>query len=66
MINFTIVASVPDGKLPRVVYITGSKSKLDEMDNYALIQDLRDRGTLVVLVDRKVPDIITKLTEHGK
>jgi len=66
MINLTIVASVPDGKLPRVVYITGSKSKLDEMDNYALIEDLRDRGTLVVLVDRKDPDIITKLTEHGK
>ena len=66
MINLTIVASVPDDELPQVVYITGSKSKLDEMENYALIQDLRGRGTRVVLVDRKDPDIISKLTEHGK
>ena len=66
MINLTIVASVPDDELPKVVYITGSKSKLDEMENYALIQDLRDRGTQVVLVDRKDPDIISKLQEHGK
>ena len=66
MINLTIVASVPDDELPKVVYITGSKSKLDEMENYALIQDLRDRGTRVVLVARKDPDIISKLQEHGK
>ena len=66
MINLTIVASVPDDELPKVVYITGSKSKLDEMENYALIQDLRDRGTRVVLVDRKDPDIISKLQEYGK
>ena len=49
MINLTIVASVPDDELPQVVYITGSKSKLDEMENYAFIQDLRGRGTRVVL-----------------
>ena len=66
MINLTIVASVPDDELPKVVYITGSKSKLDEMESYALIQDLRDRGTRVVLVDRKDPDIISKLQEYGK
>ena len=66
MINLTIVASVPDDELPKVVYITGSKSKLDEMENYALIQDLRDRGTRVVLVDRKDPDIISKRLEQGK
>ena len=66
MINLTIVASVPDDELPKVVYITGSRSKLDEMENYALIKDLRDRGTQVVLVDRKDPDIISKLKEHGK
>ena len=66
MINLTIVASVTDDELPQVVYVTGSKSKLDEMENYALIQDLRERGTRVVLVDRKDPDIISKLTEYGK
>ena len=66
MINLTIVASVSDDELPKVVYVTGSKSKLDEMDNYALIQDLRNRGTKVVLVDRKDPDIISKLSEYGK
>ena len=51
MINLTIVASVADADLPNVVYITGSKSKLDEMEKYALIRDLRERGTRVVLVD---------------
>ena len=63
MINLTIVASVPDDELPKVVYITGSRSKLDEMENYALIKDLRDRGTQVVLVDRKDPHIISKLKD---
>jgi threonine dehydrogenase-like Zn-dependent dehydrogenase len=66
MINLTIVASVADADLPKVVYITGSKSKLDEMEKYALIRDLRERGTRVVLVDRKDPAIIEKLTEYGK
>lgn len=66
MINLTIVASVSDQELPPVVYITGSKSKLDEMESYALIRDLRERGTRVVLVDRKDPEIIEKLTEYGK
>ena len=66
MINLTIVASVADEDLPNVVYVTGSKSKLDEMENYALVNDLRNRGTRVVLVDRKDPDILNKLTEFGK
>jgi hypothetical protein len=66
MINLTIVASVPDEDLPPVVYITGSQSKLDEMEDYALIKDLRKRGTRVVLIDRNDPDIIAKLTEFGK
>ena len=42
MINLTIVASVPDDELPKVVYITGSPAKLAEMDRYALILDLRE------------------------
>ena len=42
MINLTIVASVPDDELPKVVYITGSPAKLAEMDRYALILDLRN------------------------
>ena len=66
MINLTIVASVPDEDLPPVVYITGSQAKLDEMEDYALIKDLRLRGTRVVLIDRKDPEIISKLTEFGK
>ena len=66
MINLTIVASVADEELPKVVYVTGSKSQLDEMEKYALIRDLRERGTRVVLVDRKDPAIIEKLTEYGK
>ncbi len=66
MINLTIVASVPDDQLPKVVYITGSPAKLDEMNKYALILDLRNRGTRVELIDRKDPEIISKLTEHGK
>ena len=66
MINLTIVASVPDDELPRVVYVTGSQAKLDQMDEYALVKDLRKRGTKVVLIDRKDPAIIEKLTEYGK
>ena len=66
MINLTIVASVPDEELPRVVYVTGSQAKLDQMDEYALVKDLRQRGTKVILIDRKDPAIIEKLTEHGK
>jgi hypothetical protein len=66
MINLTIVASVPDDELPRVVYVTGSQAKLDQMDEYALVRDLRERGTRVVLIDRKDPAIIEKLTEYGK
>ena len=66
MINLTIVASVPDDELPEVVYVTGSPAKLSEMDNYALILDLRKRGTRVQLIDRNDPDIVTQLTEFGK
>ena len=66
MINLTIVASVPDGELPQVVYITGSPAKLEEMNEYALISDLRKRGTRVELIDRRDPEIISKLTEFGK
>ena len=66
MINLTIVASVPDEELPRVVYVTGSQVKLDQMDEYALVKDLRQRGTKVILIERKDPAIIEKLTEHGK
>jgi len=66
MINLTIVASVPDDELPKVVYITGSPAKLAEMDRYALILDLRKRGTKVELIDRNDPAIVSKLTEFGK
>ena len=55
-----------DDELPRVVYVTGSQAKLDQMNEYALVRDLRKRGTRVVLIDRKDPDIIEKLTEYGK
>lgn len=66
MINLTIVAAVPDDELPSVVYITGSPGKLADMEEYALIQDLRRRGSRVVLIDRSDPEIISKLTEFGK
>ena len=66
MINLTIVASVPDDELPQVVYVTGSPAKLEEMNKYALISDLRKRGTRVELIDRKDPEIISKLIEYGK
>ena len=62
MINLTIVASVPDEDLPPVVYITGSQAKLDEMEDYALIKiygPVEPGG----LIDRKDPEIISKLTE---
>ena len=65
MINLTIVASVADEDLPPVVYVTGSQAKLDEMEDYALIRDLRNRGK-VVLIDRKDPDILAKLVEFGR
>ena len=66
MINLTIVASVPDDELPKVVYVTGSPAKLEEMNKYALISGLRTRGTRVELIDRKDPDIVSKLMEYGK
>lgn len=66
MINLTIVAAVSDDELPSVVYITGSPGKLADMEEYALIRDLRRRGSRVVLIDRSDPEIISKLTEFGK
>ncbi len=66
MINLTIVAAVSDEELPRVVYVTGSPAKLAEMDGYALVRDLRRRGTRVELIDRNDPDILSRLTEFGK
>ncbi|MFP6899317.1 MAG: hypothetical protein VCA36_00145, partial [Opitutales bacterium] len=66
MINLTIVASALDEDLPRVVYVTGSPAKLADMEEYALIRDLRARGTQVVLIDRNDPEVIAKLQEFGK
>ena len=66
MINLTIVASAADEDLPRVVYVTGSQAKLDEMDEYALVKNLRERGTKVLLIDRNDPEILVKLLEYGK
>lgn len=66
MINLTIVAAVPDEDLPRVVYVTGSPAKLTEMEDYALVRDLRRRGTEVVLIDRNDPAILDKLTARGR
>ncbi len=66
MINLTIVASVPDEDLPKVVYVTGSPAKLADMEEYALIRDLRARGSQIVLIDRSDPEIIAKLQEFGK
>lgn len=66
MINLTIVANVPDPDLPEVVYITGSQKKLDDLDNFALIEDLRKRGTKIILIDRSDPAISSKLTQFGK
>lgn len=66
MINLTIVANVPDSDLPEVVYITGSQKKLDDLDNFALIEDLRKRGTKIILIDRSDPAIFSKLTQFGK
>ena len=53
MINLTIVASVPDDELPRVVYVTGSQAKLDQMNEYALVRDLRKREP-GCLIDRRI------------
>ena len=66
MINLTIVASVPDDELPSVVSITGSQRKLDELTDFALIQDLRAKGVTIELIDRNADDIVERLTAHGK
>ncbi|MDA0322257.1 MAG: hypothetical protein O2923_06015 [Verrucomicrobia bacterium] len=66
MINLTIVAQVDDSELPRVVVITGSPAKLDELDTFTLIRDLRKRGVRVNMIDRNASDIIARLTEHGR
>ena len=36
------------------------------MEEYALIKDLRQRGTRVVLIERKDPAIISKPMEFGR
>ncbi len=66
MINVTIVAEAADEDLPELILITGSKRKLEEMEDFLLIKQLRDRGVQVVLIDRSDPDIVSKLTEHGR
>ena len=66
MINVTIVAEVDDADLPEVIYITGSQSKLDEMNNFVLIEKLRARGVKIELINRSDDDIIEQLTQHGK
>lgn len=66
MINLTIVADRPDEELPRVVYITGSPHKLEDLAGFALIRALQERGTTIVLVDRGVDDIVDRLTADGR
>ena len=66
MINVTIVAEAADADLPEVIYITGSKRKLDEMEDFVLIKQLRERGVKIELIDRSADDIIERLQAHGK
>lgn len=66
MINLTIVAAVPDTELPQVISITGSQRKLDELSDFALIENLRAKGTIVELIDRNADDIVERLIAHGK
>jgi len=66
MINLTILANLPESQRPTVVYITGSQKKLDELDHFELIQNLRATGTRVELIDRRDPNVIEKLTRHGR
>ena len=66
MINVTIVAEAADEDLPEVIYITGSKRKLDEMEEFVLIKQLRERGVKIELIDRSAEDIIERLQAHGK
>lgn len=66
MINLTIVASRPVRDLPETVYITGSKKKLAELDGFALIRGLREKGVRVVLIDRQDPEISKKLVAFGR
>ena len=66
MINLTILANLPESERPAVVYITGSQNKLDELDGFDLIRSLREAGTHIELIDRRDPNIIEKLTLHGR
>lgn len=66
MIHLSIIASLPDDELPQVVYITGSQRKLDELNGFALIKSMRDRGVNFILLDRNDPDICGKLIAHGQ
>ena len=66
MINLTIVASVPDDELPTVVSITGSPRKLAELENFALIKSLRERGVVIEMIDRNADDIVEQICKHGK
>lgn len=66
MINVTIVAEAADVDLPEVIYITGSQRKLDEMANFLLIRQLRERGVIIHLIDRSDPDIIDQLIADGR
>jgi hypothetical protein len=66
MINLTIVANMPIATLPRVVQITGSQRKLDELAEFALIQELQAKGVTIELIDRNAEDIEARLLQHGK
>ena len=65
MINLTIVAGVPDDQLPRAVTITGSQRKLTELEQFALITDLRARGVTVQLIDRNASDLVAQTLAAG-
>jgi hypothetical protein len=66
MINLTILANLPESERPTVVYITGSRNKLNELEHFDLIRNLREAGTHVELIDRRDPNVIEKLTWHGR
>ena len=66
MINLTIVANMPIAALPRVVQITGSQRKLDELAQFTLIQELQAKGVRIELIDRNDENIISRLQAHGQ
>lgn len=65
MINLTIVAGVTDDRLPRVVNITGSQAKLDQLTGFSLIRSLGDRGVQINLIDRTDPHVVARSIEAG-